>query len=104
MSSSKVKIMGADTVIALNKKAVLKRYNRTLSSKFIGRLDDDGVNIVVTQLLHGDGDYVRTLTMFKLADRDEPVEAWFDISLDGFNRLAEVERQPDGTYDVKAAT
>jgi hypothetical protein len=98
------KVMGADTVIALNKTAVRKKYNRTLSSKFIERLADDGVNIVVTHLLHGDGEYVRTLTMFKLADRDEPVEGWLDVSLEDFNRLADVERQPDGQYTVKAAT
>ena len=49
------KVMGTDTVIALNRTAVRKHYNRTLSSRFIERLDDDGVNIIVTHLLHGDG-------------------------------------------------
>jgi hypothetical protein len=96
------KIMGADTVVALNRAAVSRKYNRTLSSQMIERLDDSGVNIIVTHLLHGDGDYVRTLTMFKLADRDEAVEAWFDIGLEDFNKLAVVERR-DGEYVVTKA-
>jgi hypothetical protein len=93
--------MGADTVVALNMKAV-RKYTRSLSAAVIDRLDNEGVNIVQLAVPNGDSDHLHVHMMLKLEGRDEPVLAWLDIGYADFNKLAEIE-QKDGEYVVTKA-
>jgi hypothetical protein len=87
-------VIAAGDLIMLNREAA-RKYNRVLSDAVIHRLDDDGVNLVVFSL--ASDDYMRVLLMVKLDDRDEPVQAWLDMSYDRFNALARVQKQ-DGEW------
>lgn len=42
--------------------------------KTVEDLDPDGVALVQVHFIHGDGDELRILAMFKLKDREEPCE------------------------------
>jgi hypothetical protein len=94
-------VIHADDLIMANRQAVQRHYNRTLSSKMINALDEDGINIVQWRLAQDD--FMRLLLLLKLKDRDEPVMAWLDMSYDRFNALPRLE-QRDGEWVRAEAT
>ena len=89
-------VIHSDDLIMANRQAVQRSYNRTLSSRMVEALDDDGINIVEWHLAHDD--FVRVLLMLKLQDRDEPVHAWLDMGYDRFNALPRLERAESGEW------
>jgi hypothetical protein len=97
-----MRAMNADSVIDLNRTAA-RRYTRSLSSKLIDRLDDDGINLVQLAVPNGDSDHLHVLMMLKLTGRDEPLTAWLDISYADFNKLSDVSRDENGEYVVTKA-
>ena len=92
-------VIHTDDLIMANREAVQRRYNRTLNSRTIDALDDDGINVITWHLPQDD--IVRVLLMLKLADRADPTYAWFDMSYQRFNALPRLE-QRDGKW-VRAA-
>jgi hypothetical protein len=88
-------VIHTDDLITLNREAVRRGFNRTLSSHMINRLDDDGINIVTFTLPQDD--LVRVLLMLKLADREGPVQFWFDMTYERYNALPRLE-QRDGQW------
>lgn len=94
-------VIHTDDLIMANRQAVQRHYNRTLSSKMINALDEDGINIV--QLALAQDDYMRVLLLLKLKDRDEPVQGWFDMSYDRFNALPRLEKRDGQWVRVEAA-
>lgn len=93
-------VIHTDDLIMANRQAVQRSFNRTLSSKMINALDEDGINIITYALAQDD--FIRVLLMFKLKDRDEPVQGWLDMTYERYNTLPRLE-QRDGEW-VRAET
>lgn len=88
-------VIHTDDLIMANRQAVQRSFNRTLSSKMINALDEDGINVIELSLAQDD--LVRVLLMLKLKDRDAPVHAWLDMTYERFNALPRLEHR-DGQW------
>lgn len=89
-------VIHTDDLMALNREAVRRHFNRTLSTRMIDALDPDGVNVITFTL--GQDDIIRVLLMLKLVDRDEPVDAWLDMTYDRYSALPRLERSETGEW------
>lgn len=89
-------VIHTDDLIMANRQAVQRRFNRTLSSRMINLLDDDGINVV--ELTLAQDDLVRVLLAVKLQDREAPAHAWLDMTYKTFNALPRLERSETGEW------
>lgn len=68
----------------------------------IDKLDPNGTHVVHRQMIHGDGDFVRTWWYVKLVDNppDKLVSVVFDMRLEDYNTLPRIEMHDDGEWAV----
>lgn len=87
---NKVKILTTPDLLAINKRSVKAKRNRSFVDDIEKLLDPDGVHVVTYSMLHNDVE-IRTRLLLKFVGTDEPQEGWLDMSFEEFDHLQEVD-------------
>lgn len=83
------KIADTPTIVKLNNAAKRAHKNRYLSTEGVSRLDPDGTHVEFFSMVHNDVE-LRIGWLLKLVGRDEPFQAFIDMSFKDYNALEDM--------------
>jgi len=88
---TQVKVLDSTELLTLNKEAEKRGFNRQLTDQTFVEIDPDGWHVVTLSMPHGDADHVRLGLLLKMANKDDPVEVFLDVTWEHFHALRSLD-------------
>lgn len=99
------KVANTDMLIDANRIAVGRRYNRTLSSKGLDALDNDGLHVLQLLMVHEHAQgkavdpHMRVMAFLKVKEVEKPQQVILDIPMRSWNDWPTAEQVKEA-YDT----